>query len=528
MMKIRTIAVIFWTVMIVGLIFTGACSNGSPTIPDPTDVQGDEFGPGSINPDLAALMLGYEALKGAGGGVGHVDQPDGLAVIGIFDAMTGHPFNQLVQTAHVTIEESDGATYTFNVIDKVTWLITNYPITVTAYIPGYIARTIFETNGNVIAIPLAPLENSIRPATVAGSTFDYDNIGGIGQNGKPWQIYAATSHINRDWKNSTGGKCATLAPALPSNSPQSLSGEFTAPGTILSANPLQNVGAMAFIYGWDPYGPEGSLFILSGCSYSNIGSLASGAVGGWILDFTEEGQGENHGTGDYSFVYSPVPVNGPVIEPPDFLGNMTLYPGGTIDASRELIPYYPKLDISVQDEGSGFNGTYDLNAYGAPTFVDREVIYATMAYSDGATETRFVPWDPEGAAPDIAFGNPAVMDSSLWTVLEEEGKLSFECAWTDATPGDTEGYQVLQLITLADGPIWEIYVPMDVREITSDFKVGLPASALASTIGGIPRVQVERVESSDISLDAHNFQAVWANSSAWITSAPIESDVGIQ
>ncbi|MCX6646510.1 MAG: hypothetical protein NTY09_09155 [bacterium] len=517
MIKLRTIAVIFWTVLIVGLIFTGACSNGSPTIPDPTGVQGDELGATPTDPDLTALMLGYEALKAAGGGVGHVEVTDtGLAVIGIFDAMTGHPLNQLSRIARVTIEESDGTTNTINIIDKAIWTITNYPVTVTAYIPGYIARTIFKTNGNVIAIPLALLENSIRPATVIGFTLAYNNVGGIGQNGQPWKIYAATSHINRDWKISYGGGYFTSSPVLSANSQQSISG---IPGTVLYANPLQNVGAMAFIYELDPDSPVESDFILSGCSYSNIGSLASGAAGGWVLNFTEEGQGENYGTGNYSFTYLPG------LAPTSILGRLSLYPGGTKDASRELIPYYPQLDVRVQDEGSGYNGTYDLNAYADPTFVDREVIYATMAYSDGVTETRFVPWDSEGAAPDIAFGNPAVMDSSLWTVLDEEGNLSFECAWTDATPGDTEGYQVLQLITQADGPVWEIYVPMDVREIIADFKVGLPASALTGTIGEIPMVQVERVESSDISLDALNFQAVWANSSAWITSAPIESDV---
>ena len=504
MNKLRTNAVLLWTVLIVGLIFTGACSDSNPTIPDPSAVQDAVMDPIPDNPDLYNLNLCFYALRLQGGGVSYVEHPDGVALIGAFDVRTGQP---LTVPIRFTIEESDGTINTMIAYERVYWDVENYPITVTAHVPGYIAKTIYETSSNVICIPMEPLQNLKFPAAIIGFTFNNGYFGGSGETGNPWRVIAHSTHANQDWQDSYGG-------------------EYTTPSTMVYANPNQNVGAMAFLYDvpLEAITPddEGSKLpaTLIGCSYANIGSLAAGAIGGWVMNLTEEGEGEYLGTGNYTFAYNPV------LATSKSLGTLSYYPGATKDLSRELIPYYPETELIIDYEG-GTDGTYELSAFGAPTFVDRDILYTEMVYFNGANETKFVAWDPEGAAPDLNFGVPATVDEALISGLNPAGSIDFDIAWTDATPGDTDGYQIVQLVSETFGVLWEIYVKMDIRDINVNFKVGISGNDIGQVLCETPSIQTKRVESTGLDFDEFNFHDNWINSTSWLTTAPFECELNL-
>ena len=520
MIKLRTFAVLLWTVLIVGLVFMGACSGGTPTIPDLSDVQDMGDGPVPGDPDLAELIDNYENLRALGGGVRFVDHPEGTSAIGVFDLYTGEP---LTSFAHVTVEEADGAVTTVNINDRFLDNFENYPITVTASLIGYISKTIFQTDSNVIAIPMEPGANSRTSASIMGFTFNDGFFGPPTQSDSNWKVYASSTHPNHGWQETTGSS-------------------YSNPYTYLRANPYQNVGAMAFIYEVFTVSTPGEPLPdppiqLIGCSYGNIGVLAAGAVGGWIMNITESGEGELLGTGNYSFSYSPAGGGGAILS-----RYLSYFPAGLKNASREVIPYYPKIDLRIPDDGTD-TGTYDLTSFGAPALVNGEAIWAEAGYHDGASELLVVPWDPEGAVPDLIFGVPGSVDSSMWTVVPVEGNdslisppesgfhidhgtsLQLSCSWTDATPGDTAGYQVVRITHSEAGAIWDIIVPMDIREITTDFEVGIPPITVLQSVDQLPTVSVTRVESTGLDFNDFDFNASWVGTARRLTSASCPSDL---
>ncbi len=498
MIKLRTNLVLLWTVLILGLILAGACSNNNPTTPDPSDVLGlDPSGA----PEIQALIDSYTTLRDQGGGVISEPDPDASAIIGTFDRYSG----DAIWETSLTISENDGTVTHIDFTDMIIIPSLDYPITVTVSSPGCVQKTIYQTNSNVIAIPMDLMDNGYPRAFVIGFSF---NNGFDPPEEEPWAVQASSSHLGCDWDKTIGM-------------------EGSSPGTLLTVNPWQNVGCIAFLYGLidpppvsppsDPVDPW-ERFELTGYSWSNIGSLVPEAIGGWIINLTEEGQGTDYGSANYSFAYTPpTPDSGALA---NHIADLTILPGGSKDASSEFIPYYPLVDLDAVDTGSGPDGTYDLNAFLPPVSVDRILIMATADYSDGCFERQFATWDPAGAVPDITFGIPASTDSAV--LFMDQPHLTFDCAWTDATPGGTPGFQVVTVVR-GDYTIWELYVGTDARDVAFDLMGDINESLAPDVnedLGGNDyglSVNITRYNSAGIILDDFDFQRVWANSTSWIT-----------
>lgn len=497
MIKLRTNLVLLWTVLILGLIFAGACSNNNPTTPDPSDVLGlDPAGA----PEIQALLDNYQTLRDLGGGIISVPDPDdGCSIIGTFDRHTRDAIHQ----TSLTISENDGTVTHLELNDMIIIPSLIFPITVTASSAGYVQKTIYQTNSNVIAIPMDCVGVNPQQAMVVG----FSIANGPNPPQEQWAVQAYSTHLGNDSDKSIG-----------------VSG--TSPSTLLTVNPGQNVGCIAFLYGLIDPPPVYPIdpweeFELTGYSWSNIGVLAPNAIGGWVLNITEEGQGTDYGSANYSFTYTP-PSSSDSGALANHIADLTIVPGGSKDASSEFIPYYPLVDLDAVDSGLGPDGTYDLISYLPLISVDRILVIVTADYTDGCFERQFAPWDPAGAVPDITFGIPASTDLAEFSI--DQANLSLECAWTDATPGGTPGFQIVSLVR-EDGPYWELYVGTDVRDISFDLNADVSGSLVPPEVaeslegsGGLS-INVTRYNSAGVDLDDFDFQSLWTNSTSWITSS---------
>jgi len=485
MSKIKTNAWLFWTVLIMGLLITGACSN-SPTTPDPSDVQDFTLNDGDdlIQSQVSDLVAELDSLKALGGGVSYVDDGSGYTVIGCFDQHSGTELHDVTFEIHPAVGDPfHGLMNKFGA-----WKDLDFPITVTVAKPGYVAKTYVATSANVICIPMEMRADWDFPAMVAGYTF---NSGGETYS---WLCKASSTHPNRPWELSYGGAQSN-------------------PSTYVFCNSYQPVGAVAFVYRW--IGPDGEPIVssdldgyeLQGYSYAHIGSLDPGAVGAWILNYNEEGIGTEYNEGTFTITHTPPAT-------PILPGTLKVTPGGYLDDSHEFVPYYPPIEIDELGDS-----TYAVTAFTPPVNADRDVVIAEFTYDDGCVEKRVLSWDPSGvASPDITFAQmPEISESKI--IVDTSNPTSFDVTWDN---NSTPGFMLVDVENEWGIKVWEIAL---VNTATT-----LPDSVYIPQITGIsgedvsltssPQVTVTRLDCAGVTPDAWDYQTLWTGTTAWNTSAP--------
>jgi len=430
---------LFWTILIVGLWLVGACSSGNPTIPDPSDVQDFTYeeGDGWEQEELSDLIDSYESLVDLGGGVATVVDPNNYTLLGAFHRWSTDP----VSDVQLIVEQAGEDPVGIDFSDKILFSDLVYPITLTVYHDYYVTQTVVETNANVIAFGLERRVGYSEPAMIVGYSFNYT------QDDAPWLCLATSSHLNWPWETTTGFLYAD-------------------PSTLVIGNAYQPVGAIAFLYEGDTPSEGSQLstgnlstnpedYTIAGISYSHIGTLDPGSVGGWILNLDQEGTGNSYTAGNYTLNYT-VPPDGTATVS---YATLTVTPGGWQNDSFEFIPYYPPKDVSVFADA----GTYDLNAYDPPLVPDRHVVLVEITYSDGGCETRMVDWDPSGAgAPNLTFGDLPVCTGAVFS-FDPDPRLNV--TWS----GDpVVGMQVLNVTDQWGNVIWRIFVAGDASQLPVD------------------------------------------------------------
>lgn len=489
---------LLWTILIVGLWLVGACG-GNPTTPNPSDVQDFTYDEGGDwdSEELTNLIDSYNALVDLGGGVATVVDENNYTLIGVFDRWSGNPVTDVQLVVEQPGEDPVGIEFS----DKILFSDLVYPITVTVWNTVHVTQTIIETNANVIAFGMERRTGYEMPATVIGYTFNYT------ENDKPWLLQAASTHTNWDWVTSTGFYS-------------------TDPNTILMVNPYQPVGAVAFLYQGEVPSIGGQInlgnqstdpddYTIQGISYSHIGTLDPGSVGGWIINLDQEGTGNEYTTGNYAVNYS-IPPNGTA---PLTYANLVVTPGGWQDDSCEFIPYYPPTEVSVFESA----GTYDINAYDPPVVADHNVIRAEITYADGGCETQMVAWDPAGAGvPNLTFGDLPLCSSAVFSTNPTPRMF---VSWTNDA---AEGMQVLTAVNQYGHAVWRIFIAGDATQLPDDgivippYYEGTGSGTMTPVSLGNVRISVSRIECAGVTLDGFDRRTVTNNATSTVTSVPSE------
>ena len=490
---------LFWAILIVGLGLIGACSNGNPTTPDPSDVQDIILEEGDPIDEslLADLLAEYSALVGQGGGVSTIVDDTGYTLIGCFERYTSNKIS-----AHVVVEQATGDPIGMPFTDKIALLELDYPITVTVYQGLYVSKTIVETTANVIAFNMDRLGLYVEPSMIVGYTFNYDGE-------LPWLVNAKSTHVNRDWVITNGYV-------------------FSDPNTLLLANAYQPVGAIAFLYdsegeaemGFDPgnLSKDPADYDIVGYSYSHIGSLDPGAVGAWIMNLTEEGLPNTYTDGNYTLNYT-LPDDGGIA--PMASGELTITPGGFVQASGEFVPYFPPTEFDITTD----TGTYTVSAYDPPVIPDAHYLRCEVTYNDGASEWQYVAWDPAGAGvPDITFNDTPGTTSFD---VDFDPYLVVTAEWTNV---ETPGMVVVTVDGLMDMGEWQIWCNSD----TTDLGTGIIAPPFDSELipgsiellsAGDATLTVTRVACAGVNTDNFDAYTLTAGTSSELLSAGEDLEV---
>jgi len=482
MQKNKTNTWLFWTILILVLAALGACSKGGPTTPNPSDVQDFTYdeGGGFEGLGIDDLLTAYSALKDAGGGAATIVDDTDYTLIGAFERWSGDALDDVF----VTVQESDGTVvrHTFN--GMAAWANLEYPITVSVMSMGRVAQTVVETDANVIAFGLDWVTGQNMFSMVFGYTMEFG--GDFGDN---WLIQAKTTHINRPWQTTYGGP-------------------FASPYTQLFANPNQPVGAVAFFYANESGIEPGVIFVpgvpssydLIGYSYSHIGSLDPGAVGGWIMDMTEEGSGTEYGPGNYD-------VSNLQWDPDKPIGRVTITPGGCLDESCEFIPYYPAQTALVTDP----SGEYSVTSFDPSVITDRDILYVNFDCWNWANVKEYIDWEVGTDLPDL---NPGVPPECGMAVCTYGDDAALTADWTNAA---AEGLLLISIEGKSGNVIWEITVANDALALPDDGII-IPVQAMLNLGLFQPSIVVTRIECPVVTVDAYDAQTIWADTTARLTS----------
>ncbi len=494
MKKVMSYAWWSWAILVLGLGLVGACSDNNPTTPGPSDVQDIEFegGGGIGHEDITDLLDVYNNLVDLGGGATYVEDESGQALIGAFDRWSGEGLDGV----HLIIQQPGEAPFAADFNDVAIVSNLTFPITVSVWHGAYIAQTLVETDANIIAFGLEHLWNCPEQAAIIGSTMSYE------PDGLPWMVRAKSTHQNWDWV------CThSLGP--------------NGPSTLVFANAYQPVGAVAFIYHGLPLDEwisdnmeDPANYELLGYSYSHIGSLDPGAVGGWIMNYTQSGSGNTYNSGNYTVQHT-FPL-GTDSAP---LGHavMTLTPGGIREDNLEFIPFYPPTEVGIHSD----SGTYDMKSFDPPCLTDRNVIVVEVEYVDGATEWMLVDFDPLGTdLPDINLGTVPV-----WSSFEVTN-IDYPALFAEWTNDPAAGLQVVTLTDAYGNTYWEIYTDSAATQLPVE-GIAFPdydpdsMTGLLATFVEDPRISVSRIECPGVSPDAFDNNTVW-NGTTVVSSSVTE------
>jgi len=484
----RTNSWILWTILIIGILIVAGCGNGNPTTPDPSDVHDFSYDDGGlpVDDDMDACLAAYNILKIDGGGTTTVVNDSGYILIGAFESWSG----QELDNVRLLIHENDDTNGQYGFDGKIALTELAFPITISVHTEGYVAETIVATSANVIALGLERHQSHWMPALIVGYTFD----DGYRDPASAWAVGATGTH-QFGWELTTGGGA-------------------TSPYTQLLVNPYQPVGGVAFLYEFDPMvnsESEFSMFMLEdydpvGYSYSHIGSLDPGSVGGWILNLNEEGAGTDRGSANYTITHVPV-------APDPFVAALTLTPCGIINDSQEFIPYYLSQDNGLMEA----TGQYSLTTYDPPALFDRDVIHAYLEYWDGSTAEAYVDWTVGGGLPDITFADVPVCNDAKFKPVSDGNPFpnpnhgSFQAQYfnTDWDNVEQAGYQLITFQNSWGDTLWEIRIASDATSLPVDTII-VPQDDFPNFIRQEPSVNVTRVTSPGFDIDEFTVAGAFA------------------
>lgn len=485
-----------WPVLAVGLLLVGSCGDDGPTIPDPTDVKDySEGGGGDIGQeDLGELVVEYQTLRDAGGGVKVVADVEDHSLIATFDRWSKAPLD-----AYAVIDDGGEApiVYTVPGVRLVQGL--EFPITITVFSESYVTETVVDTNANVIVLGLERLSIGPTDQKIVGVDFTQGQLGE--ETGRlPWAIVASTTRIGSEWSQTLG---------------DATQDHFT----ILDINTNKPVGAAGILFeldvdpdlgliGWfdpslDDYDPVGY-------AYQDFGVVKYGSHVNWLMEFVE-GAPNNYFDANFSID----PTMWDLGSPGEGVRYLRLTPGGCISSTWEFIPYGLQVDATLDD----MNGTYAVDAYDPPITADRDIICAEISYADGRADVVFADWNPAGTTlPDLTFGIPPECDE----ILLSPGLEVLNANWTN---NPVEGILMLELSGWTETPFWRIYADDDATGLPAD-AITVPPPSLAYLAGLNSTGLLVRVACTGVSMDGFDRATIWEDATSFAKSTP--ESVGVE
>jgi hypothetical protein len=471
------------TVLALSALLIGACQSGSgdPIVPNNTGVQDFTEGGGGIDDvDLSELVTTYDLLTDVGGGVDSTPTALDFAIFGAYDRWTGQPL-----TASFYVTKSDKEVVEFKTDNRGIIELTapDYPITVSAYVSGYVYQTVFKSSANVYALSMELSAQNRYVSEVIAFVNYTDQL--LESSGANYLLKGKTTQDGASWVERT----------------------FNSPYFMMQANPFKPLGSVLF-----NYTDDGAGYYPQGYSYQNFGQdIFGGGVYSWQVEFTSSDPTPTYYNDDTAY-YTTVETDA---------GKCIIEPGGLVYERFEFIPY-GVYDNSTF-EGAG-DTKYNVWAYDAPVTADREILRAETHYTHGSREVLFVDWDPTGTdLPAFSFTDPPTMSNS--EIIGGEFGVSagvefvrFDFDWnTIATPG----LQKFTVYASNGDAIWQCYTAEDLTTMEVIYR------GTAFTKNYPSQVEITRISNTTETIDDFNHQTLFGTTTSWATSSrfPVQQSV---
>ena len=404
-----------WVVLVLAAALMTACGNDGPIAPPSDDVHGYSSGGDISKAALANLMARYDQLSALGGGTSIVPPDNGYTMICIIDR-----WKHTNISAHVSVAEDDGTSVAVQAYNGMAVLHDlKYPITVSAWVDGYVSETVVETSANLIVFGLKPLASLSK-------TFDLYGVGG-GQ-------LVDSLDVN-GWKTDS-------FPTQSGGVATSIQGDGAHPYSRVSIDPDRPTGVATFLFAdLGDGGISQGQFVPIGYTYQSLGIANWNHVAAWVLNFSAVEDWTQYALGTISY-----PAGEGIKE-------VTITAGYRTQVADEFVP----LTMTYDPFSAESSKTLDGLSPGEITKQDG-MIRAMVSYTQGGSETVFMIWTPASeTVPDITFAHlPGIIGVPAVNNLTGMLQMTWTIPPVPAPPGPPDQNEGILVVQVTDGvePIW--------------------------------------------------------------------------